>query len=222
VCVQGYVQLETGKIGLKMTSGKDASSKKGSGQVIGLDQRQLLIRHANGDASAFSELVSIFRGPVYTYLMRCGVDQAVRDDLFQEIFIKIHKASGAYQPQLPLTPWIYTIVANTVRSHYRKMRVQQIIHSGSQEAGAVTQSLSQDQTIARETAAWLEFEIKKLPFKQREVLLLCCTKGLERQEVAEILGVPVNTVKTQLRRARLALAKALARRNAKIKSEVSS
>ena len=76
--------------------------------------------------------------------------------------------------------------------------------------------------IARQTAAWLEGEIRKLPLVQREVLVLACIESLPQKDVAGILGLPLNTVKTHLRRARLALVSRLAQRNAIQHGEVPS
>ena len=59
-------------------------------------------------------LVSRYRAAVYSYLVRCGVAEADRDDLFQEIFIRIHRAASRYRPDCPLHPWLFTIVANAV------------------------------------------------------------------------------------------------------------
>ena len=67
-------------------------------------ERQLLVRHRDGDPDAFEELVQRFRAPVFSYLVRCGVEPASRDDLFQEIFIKIHNASARYRAEQPLPP----------------------------------------------------------------------------------------------------------------------
>ena len=66
---------------------------------------------------------------------------------------------------------------------------------------------------ARETAQWLEGAIAKLPLAQREVVGLVCAEHMKQSEVAEVLRIPLSTVKTLLRRARIALAQQLARRN---------
>ena len=188
------------------------------GKLIGLDRRELLLDHANGDKEAFAELMSIYRAPVYTYLVRLGIEGAARDDLFQEVFIKIHCAASAYDPAFALVPWIYTIVANTARSFYRKERIRGL--SGeSIEMEASQEPASDEKLAARETALWLQAALKKLPFDQREVLLLCSTGSLQQEDVGKILNMPHNTVKTNLRRARMSLAKALMQRNARISSE---
>ena len=188
-------------------------------RVVRPDERQLLLRHREGDSEAFAELVGEYRAPVYSYLARCGVDSGDRDDLFQEVFIKIHRAAGSYDPERPLHPWVFTIVSNTVRSHLRKRRVRQLVFGTSGDA-AGTEDVAdpapdgERRTAAREIAAVVQRELAGLRLVQREVVLLACVEKLPQKDIAAVLGIPVNTVKTHLRRARLALAGALAREQA--------
>jgi len=181
-----------------------------SGEILGLDNRQLLARHVDGDPTAFAKLINLFKTPVYSYLTRCGVEQNTRDDLFQEIFLKIHSAASYYQPDRPLKPWIYTIVANTVRSFYRKQRIQRIVYKEDPPDQPVEGPGAEEYIEAKETAQWLESSILKLPFQQREALLMCSISKMDQKSAASALGTPLNTFKTNLRRARLTLAKKFA------------
>ncbi len=187
-----------------------------------LDCRDLLVRHRNGESNAFSEFVAIYRAPIYSYLVRCSVPPSTRDDLFQEVLIKIHNSATSYNQTQALNPWIFTIVANSVRSHFRHQRVREIV---SQDEGKVERTQANDcvekLAQARESAVWLEEEIEKLPMAQREVVLLVCIECLEQKEVAKALNIPLSTVKTHLRRARMTLTKALLRRKAQFQREVS-
>lgn len=183
------------------------------------DEQPLLTRHVAGDTRAFPQLIAEYRRPVYSYLIRCGVAEADRDDLFQEIFIKIHRAAAQYRDDRPLHPWLFTIVANTVRTYYRKKKVREMVFADA--SGPEPQAPAADserQAMARQTAAWLEGEIQKLPLAQREVLILTCIENLPQKEVAEVLGLPINTVKTNLRRARLALIARRARKHGEVPS----
>ncbi len=184
------------------------------GGVSAPDERDLLLRHRAGEAGAFAGLVAGYRRPVYSYLARCGVAEADRDDLFQEIFVKIHAAAGRYEGGRALHPWLFTIVANTVRTYHRKRKVREMVFADppAREPRAADAG-GERQAMAAQTAAWLEQEIGKLPLAQREVLILTAVENLPHKDVAEILGLPVNTVKTHLRRARLTLVQRLARRN---------
>ncbi len=193
---------------------------RNNGDVIESDRRRLLERHSSGDPDAFPELVNLYRRKVYAYLTRCGVEAGHIDDLFQEIFIKIDLAATTYSPTRPLGPWLFKIVANTVRSDYRKRRIRRIIYKSEPPERGDKSPDPQQMLEAGETEHWLELRIKKLPFKQREILVLCTMDGVGQKTVASILELPLSTVKTNLRRARMTLAKGLSRRKARMSSEV--
>jgi RNA polymerase sigma factor (sigma-70 family) len=179
------------------------------------DLRDALRRHCDGDPEAFAALVAEYRRPVYSYLLRCGVVTEDRDDLFQVIFLKIHRSAGQYQPERPAHPWIFTIVANEVRTYWRRRKVRALVFSPSDPHEPADPAPDGERLVdARETVAWLESEIRELPLAQREVLILASLEGRPLAEVAEVLAIPLNTVKTHLRRARLSLCERLARRRA--------
>ncbi len=195
------------------TDQADRSSEHGL-HVVRSEERDLLLRYRDGDREAFAELVAEYRAPVYSYLIRCGVSEEDRDDLFQEVFLRIHRAADSYQADRPVHPWIFTIVANAVRSHLRKQRVRQLVHSEPSETDPPDASPDGERrSTARQRVALVEQEIRELSPVQREVVLLACVEQLALKEIATALEIPLNTVKTHLRRARLALAKALSRRD---------
>lgn len=182
----------------------------GAAEVTGTDARE---RAAAADPPpSFPDLVASHKAPVYGYLARSGVAPADRDDLFQEIFLKVHGALASAPPDA-VAPWLFSIVVNTVRSHFRKARVRSIVKlDGAPDEDVATIEPGPEHALeARRTAAWLDAQIARLPLEQREALLLCAIEGLELKDAAEALGAPVETVKTRLRRARLALAEARAK-----------
>jgi len=193
--------------------------------VIAISERVLLERHRRGDPDAFPALVAAFRAPVFGYLTRCGVSAADRDDLFQEVFLRVHRAAGpdgtSDLPTGPVAPWLFTIAVNLVRSHFRKAGVRKIMtldaDAGSHTAASTT---APDRALeSRRDLAWLEAAMQKLPLEQREALVLSSIDGLELAEIAAALEVPVDTVKTRVRRARLALAEARARAGVRAERE---
>lgn len=178
----------------------------GGASVVDLDERRWLPRHCRGDADAFAELIGAYRRPVYSYLVRCGFPSDVRDDLFQEVFLRVHRAAASYQPSRPLKPWLFTIAANTVRGHLRSVQGSPLTTEAT--AGVRDPAPSAvDWAEAKSTLAWLESAIASLPVSQRDVLLLTCIEEMDQNQVASALGLNVNTVKTHLRRARLTLAR---------------
>jgi len=194
---------------------REAPAEEVSADVIPISDRVLLQRHAEGDKHAFPELMKTHAAPIYRFLARSGAAPAECDDLFQEVFIKVHRAALAAPPRGSVRPWLYAIAANTVRSHFRSARVRSIVKlTADPESGPalVAPDSGPHRTLeARERARWLEGALERLPQPQREVFALCCLEGLDVAEVAEALDEPVETIKTRLRRSRLALAAAAAR-----------
>ncbi len=198
-------------------------------RVIAISDRALLSRHRLGERDAFPQLVHAWRARVYGYLTRCGVPTSDRDDLFQDVFLRVHRAVpmapsagdsalGSDEIALPesgsIGPWLMTITVNVVRSHFRKVGVRSVVAIEEDAGHDVASSVRgpEAELAARETAQWIELAVLALPLEQREALVLCAIEGMELSEAALALGAPVDTVKTRLRRARLALAEVRARR----------
>lgn len=204
----------------------DQASASPAAAVVDLAERNWLPRHQRGDTRAFGELMLAYSSLVMTLLYRYGIESQHRDDLFQDVFLKIHQAAGSYRPTEPLRPWLVSIVLNTVRNHRRGSgRRQHFMQRLENEPGTATDKNTDSESWPQRppepdeqaeklaTAEWLEARIAELPERPREVLVLNTIKGLQMKEIAALLGLPENTVKTHLRRARLTLAEGLAARN---------
>ncbi len=182
-------------------------------EVLDLEERGWLPRHCRGDNDAFAKLMSCYRSLIYTLLYRYGIDSQNRDDLFQEIFLKIHQAAPYYKPNQPLRPWLVSIALNTVRNHRRGEGRRWRFLARLPQQPDVHEPGADEIAGHRETAVWMESKIGKLPEAQRDVLVLTTIKGLLMKDVAVMLKMPESTVKTHLRRARLALAEELLQRD---------
>jgi len=183
--------------------------------IVDFGERGWLPRHVRGDRAAFAALLAAYRRPIYGYLVRSGVASAERDDLFQIIFLRVHQAAASYQPARPLKPWLYAIAANAVRNHFRDGRAARLNLSPDDPPELPDGQPGPERALeARQAVHWLAGAIAELPEAQRQVLLLVSVAGLAQAEAAEALAMPLNTVKTHLRRARLSLAEARLRREA--------
>ena len=185
-----------------------ALSSQPENNAEAVDERSWLARHCAGDKTAFPSLVEAYQRPLYTYLARCGVHPDSRDDVFQDIFIKIHLAARSYQSNRPLRPWLFAIATNTVRNHFRARRAQPRGVAPAEDFP--DHRTPERQAEIRERVAQVEREIGALPLAQREVLVLSTLQDMRLSDIAASLGLPLNTVKTRLRRARLQLAARLA------------
>ncbi|MCF6317662.1 MAG: RNA polymerase sigma factor [Proteobacteria bacterium] len=179
---------------------------------IDFQERNWLKQHLSGDKQAFGKLMQAYRKPVYSYLVRNGLDKNTRDDLFQDIFFKIHKAANSYKRSNRLSPWIFTIAVNTVRNYLRDQK-QKPTHNHlslcideTPESQLVDESPTPDKIIqSKHLIQWLQKAMSDLPPIQCEALNLTIIEGLKLSEAAKILDVPLSTIKTYVRRARQSL-----------------
>lgn len=172
--------------------------------VVELTERGWLAAHLRGDQQAFGQLMQAYRKPMYSFLVRHGLEPQLRDDLFQEIFLKIHKAAHTYRPSQPLSPWIFTIAINTLRDHQRKKSLPLTVVAMVEDVEDAQPSPEQSAHLD-ETMDWLQQAMNELPTAQAEVLNMSLVKGLKINEIGAALGLPVNTIKSHLRRAKQTL-----------------
>jgi RNA polymerase sigma-70 factor, ECF subfamily len=185
------------------------------------DGEQLVARHLEGDPEAFGELVARFGPLVWGLTGRYGLRREERDDVFQEVFLRLHRGAELYRPGRPVKPWVIAIAVNTTRSWMSRGRSRNFVVAERVEERRIAPDPDPRQVAeAAETLDFLAEELDRLPLERREVVLLCAVHQLPMAEVASILELPVGTVKTHLRKGRLALARALERRAAIEKREV--
>ena len=182
----------------------------------------MLARHLEGDPRAFGDLVDRYGGGIYAYLYRSGLQRPAADDLFQETFLRVHRSAGRYDAGHAFQTWLYTIATNLVRSHYRKRKVRRIMTGwwrrspGDPQGEAVPldpPDPAADPEVRvgdKERVGLIEQALGDLPDGPRRALLLTRVEGMSLAQAADALGVGVPTVKTWVRRGRLALADALA------------
>src|SRR5689334_15702353 len=149
-------------------------------------------------------------------------DRALAEDLAQETFIKVLNAIGSYNPQFKFSSWIFKIANNTAIDHLRRRELPTLSldgapHATTAEAAEATalQIESRDETPlaqveARELGSAIEVAIGQLRPEYRACILLRYVEGRTYEEVAEILALPLGTVKTNIHRARHELRRLLA------------
>ncbi|WP_198538058.1 RNA polymerase sigma factor [Marinicella sediminis] len=201
-----------------MTQTKAADTRQN--RVADLEERNWLAAHLGGDQQAFAQLMQAYRKPLYSFLVRHGLDTRHCDDLFQDIFLKIHKSAHQYQASKPLSPWIFTIAINTLRDFQRKkslhLTVVEVAETIEDERPDPEQSAH-----LTETMDWLEEALASLPKAQAEAMTLSMVKGMKIKDIGAMLGLPVNTIKSQLRRAKQSLMSAFQARQTQHRTQSS-
>jgi RNA polymerase sigma-70 factor (ECF subfamily) len=140
------------------------------------------------------------------------------EEVFQEAFIKVHQAADRYTPNGKFTTWLYTIVRNLCVDTFRRKKIREAVSlddRGEEGERSLGDSIAGEnipadiQSSANEIEMVLEKALAKLNEDQREVFLLREKEGFKFEEIAEMTGVSVNTVKSRMRYALEALRRVL-------------
>jgi RNA polymerase sigma-70 factor, ECF subfamily len=170
------------------------------------DDATLLARLRAGDEQAFEALVTTYQHRVFGVALRMLGRRAEAEEIAQETFLRAHRALGEFRGEARLGTWLYGIasrlclnrLASSARRHEQGDEAAMLRHAAERaDAGAALEQ--------RELAAALHDAIAALPDDRRIVVVLRDLEGLEYEEIAEVLGVPLNTVRSRLHRARLDL-----------------
>ncbi len=182
----------------------------------------LAARAAEGDERAFREILRRYERPVFSLLYRMVRDRELAEDLAQESFVRAYNAIGTYSPRYKLSSWLFKIANNLAIDYLRKRRLDTVSIDGAPTA--VTESElaqtrieleSEDESPEeyaenRELGDQIEAAIGKLRPHYRTATVLRHVEGYSYEEIAQIMDLPLGTVKTYIHRARLELRELLA------------
>lgn len=162
-----------------------------------------------GDNRAFEHLFNRYGASLHQiYLIRTGGNGDDTNDLIQEIFVKAYLNLSSYDRRYAFGQWIYTIAKNTFIDYVRKRRDDLSIDNTRGEYIRQPVSLTpnpEESIINVQRRRQLEENLEKMPPKYRRLIELRFFKDLSYEEIAEQLGLPLGTVKTQIHRARTQL-----------------
>ena len=160
---------------------------------------ELMTAFARGSSDAFTELFTRYKQPLFGFFWRRVTDRAQAEELTQETFAAVIRAAPRYEASAQFRTYLYAIALKILRAYRRKAAFRATFLGSpaehtepGAESGLVTQLLMRD-------------AIRKLEVVDREILLLREFEQLSYGEIAELLKLPVNTVRSRLFRARMAL-----------------
>jgi len=157
-------------------------------------------RVLSGDRQALADLVERYYAPLLAFLTRLTGQPQIAEDLVQESFIRMLKYHGS--APLSFRPWAYRIAHNLARDHFRSSKVRREIASDLDEAledDPVGETQDAERiAIQADNRAQVAALLQRLPAHQREVLVLRFYHDLPLEEIAEITGAPLGTVKSRL------------------------
>jgi RNA polymerase sigma-70 factor (ECF subfamily) len=179
----------------------------------------LMLAYRDGDVRAFEVLVTRHRKPIYNFILRFVHDAAQAEDVMQECFLRVIKGAEAYERQAKFTTWLYTIARNLCVDAARRGKHRKAASLdapvGDEDGAALIDMVSDGKdgaernTLNRELRARMQKAIEGLPDEQREIFLLREVADLQFNEIAKVVGIPENTVKSRMRYALEKLREAL-------------
>ena len=186
-----------------------------------LSDPEVVVLARKGSEAAYRELLSRYERPVFSLVFRMVRDRETAEDLSQETFIKVLNNLDRYSPEFKFSSWLFKIANNLTIDHLRRRRVDTISIEGAPDA--VTAESARATSIAvvsasespleelesRELGTAIERAIGKLRPEYRACIMLRHVEDKSYEEIAEIVKLPLGTVKTYIHRARHELRTAL-------------
>jgi RNA polymerase sigma-70 factor (ECF subfamily) len=175
---------------------------------------ELLARFAAGEEGAFRTIVSRYKNSLYTFLRRFLNNNDLIEDIFQETFLQLFTSRESFDVSRPLRPWLFTIAANKAKDALRKQQRTSAITIGTISdneqmsfedvlntivVDTDKKSVGPYESIERdETATLVRKVIANMPANLREILILSYFNKFSYKQMADILSIPIGTVKSRL------------------------
>jgi len=177
---------------------------------VKLSDAELLSRYTAGDEAAFREIVTRYKNSLYAFLRQFLNRHDLVEDVFQETFLQLYASRNSFDTNRPLRPWLFTIAANKAKDALRKWQRTSAVSIGtmadSQDLSFddMLNTVTSDRTLPYEelqkdeTATRVGQIISNMPENLREILGLAYFQGFSYKQMAEILSIPIGTVKSRL------------------------
>jgi RNA polymerase sigma-70 factor (ECF subfamily) len=159
----------------------------------------LMLAFSKGSAESFNELFLRYKQPIFGFFRRRTADPSHAEELTQEAFLVLLRAANRYEPRALFRTYLYAIAFKILRAHRRKIAFRATFFGHPK---SIPDPAKQDAT---ESGLWVRRAVEKLDRIDREVLLLREFEQLSYAEIADLLHLPINTVRSRLFRARTAL-----------------
>ncbi len=171
---------------------------------------ELLDCYSKGEEAAFREIVSRYKNGLYAFLRLFLNRHELVEDVFQETFLQLFTSRESFDRNRPLRPWLFTIAANKAKDALRKWQRTNAIPIGTMGNSEdlsfddILNSVASDRTMPyeelqkSETAFRVRQVIEDMPDNLREILILAYFNRFSYKQMAEILSIPIGTVKSRL------------------------
>ena len=187
---------------------------------VPISDLSLVERCRVNDEAAFNEVVSRYKNKVYNYVYRMTGSSDDAEDLTQEVFIRMYVSLDSFRSQSSLNTWLFRIASNLCIDRFRRQKNKTPAYSLDEPVGGEGDQIGHevaDMTYEPhrllenvEMAEQIQQALSQIPEKLRATLILHDVEGLPYEEIAQVVGCPLGTVKSRLFNARMQLRQRLA------------
>lgn len=175
-----------------------------------LKDEQLVVAYREGEVAALPELMRRYEKELFHFLIRFAGNRAFAEDLFQEAFLQVHQSAKTFDASKRFKPWLFTIAANKARDHLRREKrrrtapLSAMIDPSSDSGASFIDLMEADIPLPDDTADDAEIAnlvrelADQLPDHLREVLVMAYFHQFAYKDIAEMLSIPLGTVKSRL------------------------
>ncbi len=170
------------------------------------DDLELVRKTLRGDRKAYEMIVRRYQQPLVNYLGRMTGEREIALDFTQEVFIKAYASLASFQPRYKFSTWLFKIASNFMIDHWRKRKITAVSldQEIETEDGARSLQVADDKpSVARtyemaQVRKKIDAALAKIPGQLRELFILRHVNEFAYEEIAEIKGLPVGTVKNRV------------------------
>ena len=188
-----------------------AAAVLATAQMASLDDTALMLRAKAGDEAAFAELVERFRRPMIAFMYRMARNQAVAEELAQEVFLRVYRSRQSYAAEAKFSTWLYRVATNLALNHIRDTRSERAqaavsLDEPDEESGrtpdvADARPNIEQNMVRGERMATIRKCVEALPERQRAAVIMHKYHELDYREIARVLKMSESATKSLLFRA---------------------
>jgi len=181
-----------------------------------ISDEQLIEMFCSGDQKAFSQLIKRYEKELYNFLAKFIGSASLAEDVFQEVFLQVHLSADKFQTDRRFRPWLYTIASNKARDALRRRARRPALQLTANEQSSemdlwnhlfYEETTPQDLLEQKQTKQQVRKTVEELPDHLREILILAYFNQHSYKEMAEVLNIPLGTVKSRLHAAVVAFSR---------------
>ena len=196
--------------------GAAPASLPGGGQVLSGSQEPasdaaIMKRAAAGDESAFNYLAEKYHRPIHHFLYRMVRNQAIAEELAQEVFLRVYRSRESYRAEAKFTTWLYRIATNLAVNHARDTKHERAVQNvyldapdeqtGTRPDVACDEPSAEQRLLREERMKAIREQVMVLPERQRMAVVLHKYQGMDYREIGQVLKLSESAVKSLLFRA---------------------